>query len=145
MGLHEVVYFHVFVGSSRPVVEIPFRCNQFIFSLRLFFSMSYSVFVTPDYLLSAKINEDGDPETILSRENDKAAACSKPLGKPLEVCKFSKHSKLHFYYSPLLLGLDNLPQGYHNPFNREVGNCLVGKEFLFSKMRRVLVTGCITR
>ena len=85
--------------------------------------MSYSVFVTPDYLLSAKINEDGDPETILSRENDKAAACSKPLGKPLEVCKFSKHSKLHFYYSPLLLGLDNLPQGYHNPFNREVGNC----------------------
>ena len=85
--------------------------------------MSYSVFVTPDFLLSAKINEDGDPETILSRENDKAAACSKSTGKPLSGCKFSKLGKQYFCYSSLLLGLDNLPQGYHNPFNDEVEKC----------------------
>ena len=83
------------------------------FFRQIIFNMSYSVFVTPDYLLSAKINNSGELEPIYNRKKGYAAACSKLPGKPLEVRRVDKLAKSSFYYSSLLLGLDNLPQGTH--------------------------------
>lgn len=85
--------------------------------------MSYSVFVSTDYVLSCRNNESGVPEPYISREHQQMAACKLSANKVLNPVEEPTETRNVLAYSPQLLGMTNLPQGYTDKFASFAREC----------------------